>query len=76
MGDTSGSSGASSLKKVHSVSDAVRLVWNQTRPLFVQPNLANMLILCLLMFFMFAVSQGMQLWYYIKATKFEYSSHF
>lgn len=59
--------GSSPLKKVHSVSDAVRLVWNQTHPLFVPPHLSNILILCVLMFFMFAVSQGMQLWYYIKA---------
>lgn len=59
--------GSGALKKVHNVSDAVRLVWNQTHPLFVRPHLSNMLILCLLMFFMFAVSQGMQLWYYVKA---------
>lgn len=62
---------AGSSKKVHSVIDAVRLIWNQTRPLFVSPNLANMLILCSLMFFMFAVSQGMQLWYDIRVSTAE-----
>lgn len=57
-----GESTGQNLAEVRTVRQAFRLVWNQTWPLFVRPHAANMIIMCLLMFFTFAVGQGTQLW--------------
>lgn len=40
----------------------IKLVANQTRPLFVPPNLVNMLLICYIIFTIFGVGHGTYLW--------------
>lgn len=53
----------SGLRNVRTIGDVLRLMWNQTWPLFVRPNLARMLLLCYLVFMLFFVSHGLYFWY-------------
>ncbi|XP_031628665.1 synaptic vesicle glycoprotein 2B-like [Contarinia nasturtii] len=41
----------------------LKLVWNQTKPIFVVPYLDSTLKLCFLMFTLFAIGHGLTLWF-------------
>lgn len=53
----------SNIADVKSVGDAVRLVWNQTWPIFKPPYLSSTILLCVVAFSMFAVGQAFEVWY-------------
>lgn len=52
-----------SLSEVVGFKGTMRLVWNQTMPLFKPPYLINMLVMCASTFTLFFVVHGHQFWY-------------
>jgi len=48
---------------VKGIGGMLRLAWNQTWPLFMKPHLAPTLKLCYLMFILFAIGQGILMWF-------------
>lgn len=52
-----------SFSEVTGVKETMRLVWNQTMPLFKPPYVINLLVMCGSMFTLFAVVHGQQFWY-------------
>lgn len=50
------------LSEVHGVYGILKLVWNQTWPLFQQPHLGSTLKLCYLMFVLFSIGHGTFMW--------------
>lgn len=58
ISETSGTS----LNNVHGLAGVVKLLWNQTWPLFMPPHLGNTVKLCYLMFILFSVGHGTFMW--------------
>lgn len=52
----------SNIKNIRSIGDIFKLLWTQTKPLFVGPNLMNMIVLSLLSFFGWGVAQAFDVW--------------
>lgn len=50
------------LSKVHGIYGILKLVWNQTWPLFQRPNITNTFQLCYLMFVLFSIGHGTFMW--------------
>lgn len=50
------------LSEVHGVYGILKLVWNQTWPLFQRPHLGSTLKLCYLMFVLFSIGHGTFMW--------------
>lgn len=53
------------LSEVCGVYGVVKLVWNQTWPLFQRPHVQNTLKLCYLMAVLFSIGHGTFMWYAI-----------
>lgn len=51
-----------SLSNTQGFGSILRLIWNQTRAIFMHPHLANTLKLCFIIFFTFLFSHGMVNW--------------
>lgn len=51
-----------SLSNTKGCFQILRLIWNQTRAIFIDPHLANTLKLCFIIFFMFLFGHGMVNW--------------
>lgn len=49
-------------KKIHSVTDAILIFWNQIWPLFVSPNLTNSLWLIAVCFLTSTVTSPLEVW--------------
>lgn len=54
---------ASSLNSVKNVKQALRLVWNQTWPIFSSKYRADIIVLCVLMFLGLGFTQALSIWY-------------
>lgn len=52
----------SNLSDIHNIVDAIKMMWNQTWPLFFPPHLSKICMLCYIMFALFFVSEGCYLW--------------
>lgn len=50
------------ISEVNGIGGMLRLVWNQTYPLFVEPHSGPMLKLCFIMLALFSIGQGQALW--------------
>lgn len=50
------------LSDVRGFGGVMKLLWNQTWPLFVAPHLGNTFKLCYLMFILFSVGHGTAMW--------------
>lgn len=50
------------LSDVRGFGGILKLLWNQTWPLFVPPHLGNTIKLCYLMFLLFSVGHGTFMW--------------
>lgn len=53
----------SNLSDARGLSGMLKMVWKQTWPLFKQPYLFNILVLCYLTFVSFFVAHGVYMWY-------------
>ncbi|ALC48887.1 CG15221 [Drosophila busckii] len=56
-------SGGASLSSVHGFVDAVRLIWQQTVPLFKRCRLAHTLNICFIQFAIYGIAQGIFMWF-------------
>lgn len=52
----------SNIGDIHSVGDALALIWNQTWPLFTVQHLPKMLLLFTMSFILYSVSYGLIMW--------------
>ncbi|EDV91828.1 3-hydroxybenzoate transporter MhbT [Drosophila grimshawi] len=55
--------GGASLSSVHSFCDAVRLVWQQTVPLFYRSRVFHTLNICTTQFIIYGIAQGIFMWF-------------
>lgn len=51
-----------SLTDIRGVKDALNLIWSQTVPLFYKERCLHTINICLIMFVVFAISQGTFMW--------------
>ncbi|XP_034473209.1 synaptic vesicle 2-related protein [Drosophila innubila] len=56
-------SGGASLSSVHGFCDAVRLIWQQTVPLFFRSRVLQTLNICLIQFMIYGIAQGIFMWF-------------
>jgi len=56
-------SGGASLSSVHGFWDAVRLIWQQTVPLFYRSRIMHTLNICLIQFMIYGIAQGIFMWF-------------
>lgn len=56
-------SGGASLSSVHGFWDAVRLIWQQTVPLFYRSRVVHTLNICLIQFVIYGIAQGIFMWF-------------
>lgn len=52
------------LKEVKGFCNIVKFVWDQTRPIFMQPHLENTLKISYIIFVVFAIGHGSFMWYF------------
>lgn len=51
------------LSEVNGFKGVLRLIWNQTKPLFCPPHLNNMLLICFSSYVFYMVIHGQEMWY-------------
>ncbi|XP_037938546.1 synaptic vesicle glycoprotein 2B [Teleopsis dalmanni] len=55
--------GGASLTDIHGFKDAVKMIWNQTIPLFYKERYLHTINICLIMFVVYGISQGLFMWF-------------
>lgn len=56
-------SGGASLSSVHGFCDAVKLIWQQTVPLFYRSRILHTLNICIIQFMIYGIAQGVFMWF-------------
>lgn len=52
-----------SLASIKGFANILKLVWSQTKPIFVRPYVVNTLALCYMIFALFAIGHGSFMWF-------------